>query len=106
MSNKKLKVLLFVEQCNPEWASVPLEGYNYFRGINNLVDATLVTHIRNKPALEKYPEYKNIFYLEEGKLTKQYYKVVEKLMTKRRVNLPFYNALNHQIYEEFNQQVY
>jgi starch synthase len=78
MSNKKLKVLLIVEQCNPDWASVPLEGYNYFRGINNLVDATLVTHIRNKPALEKHPEYENIFYIEEGKLSKQYYKMVEK----------------------------
>jgi hypothetical protein len=64
MSNKKLKVLLIVEQCNLEWASVPLVGYNFFQKINNLVDATLVTHIRNKPALEKYPEYENIFYLE------------------------------------------
>ena len=82
MSNKKLKVLLIVEQCNPEWASVPLEGYNYFRGINNLVDATLVTHIRNKPALEKHPEYESIFYIEERKLSQQYYKVVEKMTTK------------------------
>jgi glycosyltransferase involved in cell wall biosynthesis len=106
MSNKKLKVLLIVEQCNPEWASVPLEGYNYFRGINNLVDATLVTHIRNKPALEKHPEYENIFYLEEGKLSKQYYKMVEKFTTKGRVNWPLYNALSYPIYEVFNQQVY
>jgi glycosyltransferase involved in cell wall biosynthesis len=106
MSNKKLKVLLIVEQCNPEWASVPLEGYNYFRGINNLVDATLVTHIRNKPALEKHPEYEEIFYLEERNLSKQYYKIVEKFTAKGRVNWPLYNALNYPIYEEFNQQVY
>jgi glycosyltransferase involved in cell wall biosynthesis len=106
MSNKKLKVLLIVEQCNPEWASVPLEGYNYFRGINNLVDATLVTHIRNKPALEKHPEYENIFYIEEGKLTKQYYKMVENFTAKGRINWPLYNALSYPIYEEFNQQVY
>ena len=106
MSNKKLKVLLIVEQCNPEWASVPLEGYNYFRGINNLVDATLVTHIRNKPALEKHPEYENIFYIEERKLSQQYYKLVERFTAKGRVNWPLYNALSYPIYEEFNQQVY
>jgi len=106
MSKKKLKVLLIVEQCNPEWASVPLEGYNYFRGINNLVDATLVTHIRNKPALEKHPEYEKIFYIEERKLSKQYYKMVEKFTAKGRVNWPLYNALSYPTYEEFNQQVY
>jgi glycosyltransferase involved in cell wall biosynthesis len=106
MSNKKLKVLLIVEQCNPDWASVPLEGYNYFRGINNLVEATLVTHIRNKPALEKHPEYEKILYIEERSLSKQYYKMVEKITAKGRVNWPLYNALSYPIYEEFNQQVY
>ncbi|MEG4518029.1 MULTISPECIES: glycosyltransferase family 4 protein [unclassified Microcoleus] len=106
MSNKKLKVLLIVEQCNPEWASVPLEGYNYFRGIHNLVEATLVTHIRNKPALEKHPEYEKIFYIEERKLTQKYYNLVEKFTANGRVNWPLYNALSYPIYEEFNQQVY
>ncbi len=106
MSNKKLKVLLIVEQCNPEWASVPLVGYNFFQKINNLVDATLVTHIRNKPALEKHPEYEKVFYLEESNLTKQYYKIVEKITANGRINWPLYNALSYPIYEEFNRQVY
>ncbi|MDQ2099517.1 MAG: glycosyltransferase family 4 protein [Tychonema bourrellyi B0820] len=106
MNHKKLKVLLIIEQCNPEWASVPLVGYNFFQKINNLVDATLVTHIRNKPALEKHPEYEKIFYLEECNLNKQYYKIVAKLTANGRVNWPLHNALSYPIYAEFNQQVY
>ena len=106
MSNKKLKVLLIVDQCNPEWASVPLVGYNFFQKINNLVDATLVTHIRNKPALEKHPESEKIFYMEEGNFNKQYFKIVTKITANGRVNWPLYNALSYPIYAEFNQQVY
>ncbi|MEG4014122.1 MULTISPECIES: glycosyltransferase family 4 protein [unclassified Microcoleus] len=106
MSDQKLKILLIVEQCNPEWASVPLVGYNFFKNINNLADVTLITHIRNKSALEEYPEYENIVYLEEGKLTKQYYKIVAKITANGRVNWPLYNTLSYPIYEEFNQQVY
>jgi hypothetical protein len=48
MTHKKLKVLLIVEQCNPEWASVPLVGYNFVQPISKLVDATVVTHIITK----------------------------------------------------------
>ncbi|XZN97172.1 MAG: glycosyltransferase family 4 protein [Microcoleus sp.] len=106
MNNQKLKVLLIVEQCNPEWASVPLVGYNFFHKINKLVDATLVTHIRNKTALDKHPEYEKVFYLEESNLNKQYYKIVAKVTANGRVNWPLYNALSYPIYEEFNRQVY
>ncbi len=106
MNKQKLKVLLIVEQCNPEWASVPLVGYNFFQKINKLVDATLVTHIRNKTALEKHPEYEKVFYLEESNLNKQYYKIVAKVTANGRVNWPLYNALSYPIYEEFNRQVY
>ena len=106
MNNKKLKVLLIVEQCNPEWASVPLVGYNFFQKINNLVNVTLVTHIRNKPGIEKHPEYEKVFYLEESNLSKQYYKIVAKITANGRMNWPLYNALSYPIYEEFNRQVY
>ncbi|MBW3587613.1 MAG: glycosyltransferase family 1 protein, partial [Cyanobacteria bacterium 0813] len=101
MSNKKLKVLLILEQCNADWAFLPLVGYNFFQKINNLVDATLVTHIRNKPALEKHPEYKKIFYVEEGNLSKEYYKIVAKITANGRVNWRLYYALGCPVYVVF-----
>ncbi|MEG4985110.1 hypothetical protein QUB08_04920 [Microcoleus sp. BR0-C5] len=78
-------------------------GYYFFQQINNLVDATLVTHIRNKPAIEKHSEYGKILYMEEGNLSKQYYKIVANITANGRVNWPLHNALSYPIYEEFNQ---
>ena len=63
MNRKKLKLLLIIEQCNPEMASVPLVAYKFFQAINKLVDATLVTHERNKKPLDKLNQYNNIFYI-------------------------------------------
>ena len=107
MNKKKLKVLLIIEQCNPEMASVPLEGYKYFQAINKLVDATLVTHDRNKTPLEKLNQYNNIFYMEESELTKKYFPlIVERLTLQNRTNWPLANALSYPIYAEFDRQVY
>lgn len=106
MSNKRLKALLIIEQCNPDWPSVPLVGYNFFKEISRLVDATLVTHERNREALEKRPDHQDIVYMSEGELNKKYYGVVESLTTKGRINWPLYHALSYPIYAEFNQNVY
>jgi glycosyltransferase involved in cell wall biosynthesis len=46
-------VLLIAESCNPEMISVPLVGYCQAREIAKLVDAHVVTHPRNRPALER-----------------------------------------------------
>ena len=53
MTSKKLKVLLIVEQCAPEGFSVPLEGYNYYKAIDEIADVTLVTHGRNEQNIQK-----------------------------------------------------
>lgn len=106
MIQKKLKILLIIEQCNPEMASVPLEGYKYFQAINKLVDATLVTHIRNKEALEKLNEYNKVFYINESQLTKKYYPLMASLTLKGRNNWPLANTLGYPIYAEFNHKVY
>ena len=46
-----MRVLLLAEACNPEWVSVPLEGWSHSRAIASLVDTHLVTQIRNRDAI-------------------------------------------------------
>jgi len=106
MNEQKLRVLLVISECNPNWTSVPLEGYKYFEEINKLVEVTLITHERNKANLEKL-EYPNIVYIHENDFTKKYHSFVEKITTLGgRTNWPLYTALYHLVHIDFNQKVY
>ncbi|OKH26092.1 glycosyl transferase family 1 [Hydrococcus rivularis NIES-593] len=107
MSNNPLRVLLIIEQCNPERPSVPLVGYNFYKEIAKLFDVTLVTHERNKIALQKRLSHEKVIYISESNCSKRYYQLVARLTTfQGRKNWPLYNALCYPIYEEFNRQVY
>ena len=107
MNNQKLKVLLIVEQCNPEAASVPLVGYKFFQAISKVADVTLVTHERNKTPLSKLKEHPKITYIAESELTKKYFtQVVYRLTMKGKNNWPLANVLGYPVYAEFNHKVY
>ena len=103
---KRLKILLIIEQRNADMASLPLEQYKYFQAINKLVDATLVTHKRNKKPLEKLNQYNNIFYRKESELTKKYFPLIARLTLRNRNNWSLANALGYPIYAEFDRKVY
>jgi glycosyltransferase involved in cell wall biosynthesis len=105
-TNLTLNVLLIMEQCNPEWASVPLVGYNFYQGIRKRVNITLVTHERNKEALEKVRDGHGIDYINESDSLKKYYGFVNRLTSRGGVNWPLQHALSYPIYGGFNRQVY
>jgi glycosyltransferase involved in cell wall biosynthesis len=45
---RRIRVLVLAEQANPAWQSVPLVGWSHYESIATMVDAHLVTHIRNR----------------------------------------------------------
>lgn len=50
---QQLRVLLLAEHCNPDWPSLPVVGYKAAKAIADVADVTLVTHIRNKAAINR-----------------------------------------------------
>lgn len=109
MERQSLRVLLVMEQCNPEWASVPLVAYNFFREIDKLADVTLVTHDRNREAMQR-KGHTNVVYMTEGALTRAYYKLVGPIALKvwplfHTLTYPIYAEFNHQVFEQFSGEV-
>ena len=103
-SNKK--ILLIIESCNPEWSSVPLVGYHFFKTISSLGDVTLVTHARNEIALEQEHPNNKIEYIRPGRIEHYYYKIIERLTTfQGRVIWPLYHVLSYPLYYFFNRCV-
>jgi len=105
MKNEKMKILMVVEQCNPEWASVPLLSYNFYHETRKRAQVTLVTHERNQSALEKVRDNHPIDYIRESSLLKRYYSLIRLVTERGAVNWPLQHALSYPIYAEFNHRV-
>ncbi|MBD0390095.1 MAG: glycosyltransferase family 4 protein, partial [Nostoc sp. C3-bin3] len=97
-----------VESCNPDWAAVHSVGYGFYSGIKNFVDVTLITHERNKEALQRaFPDENNIVYVSDSDLTKRYLKFVDAVTKFGELTIwPLYNALVYPAYEEFNNTAF
>ena len=52
-SGDRPRVLLLAENCNPEWPSLPVVGYNYARALARVAEVTVATHVRNRENIEK-----------------------------------------------------
>lgn len=101
-----MKALLVIESCNPEFSSVPLVGYQFYEQISKFCDVTLVTHCRNREALEKVRGSREVIYITPGAFESFYYRVIVKLSTFRgQVIWPLRHALQFPIYHFFDKAV-
>lgn len=51
--SQRRRILLVAHHCNPEWGSEPLIGWRWAHHLSRQAEVTLVTHVRNRPALER-----------------------------------------------------
>ena len=48
-----MRVLILADSCNPAWPSLPVVGFKLCCALGDLVEATVVTQVRNRPEIEK-----------------------------------------------------
>ncbi len=48
-----MRVLLLANDCNPDWPSLPIVGYNACRGIAEYVEVVVATHVRNQASIDR-----------------------------------------------------
>lgn len=107
MLREKLKVLFIVEQCNPEWSSVPLEGFRYYTAISRLAEVTLVTHECNRAALNRAGANGETVIIRESRAGQIYGKLAGQMSEFRgRINWPMRHALTYPAYAEFDWRVF
>jgi glycosyltransferase involved in cell wall biosynthesis len=103
---RAVRVLFVAYQCNPEWPSEPLIAYRTFAAVRERVDATLVTHRRNQPALDRAGLAREVVYIDDSEAIKRYYALIERAVTRSGVNWPLLHALSYPVYARFNRHAF
>lgn len=108
-----MKVLILAEQCNPEWPSLPIVGYKAAISIANLIDCTIVTHIRNKENIKKInPKNVEIIYIDNEYIAKPIYRLSKLIRgseggwtTAMAFNYPSYLAFEWEAWKKLKPRI-
>lgn len=100
-----IRVLMLAEDCNPDWPSLPVVGYNFAREISKYAEVTLVTQIRNQPNLDRDGcGNAEIVYIDTQEFAVPLYKLISLLRGGQQdVGWTFNTGLNyfHSLYYEW-----
>src|SRR5262249_47067294 len=101
----RLRLLLIAEACNPMWTSVPLVGYNLARALADRpeLDVTLVSQVRNRPALEADPISKaaRLHFVDNEWLARPLYSLARFLRGGTAMAWPSYMVFEHEVFRQF-----
>lgn len=101
-----MKVLLVVEQCDPDGMSVPLLGYEFAEQVSRFADVTLVTRAKYEKNLIGRCSAQNMVFIADSYLAERYGAFLSRYTLKRSINWPLLHALKYPLYAEFNRSVY
>ncbi len=106
-----MKVLLYADQCTPDFFSEPLVGYNMCKAIADEVDeAIVVTQVRNRKAIEEKGLGKaKVIYLDTERVAKPFYKLSEFLKANASLatllRLPEHYYFEYLIWKKFKSEI-
>jgi len=100
--------LLIAEACNPEWVSIPLEGWSHARAIQALTGGYLVTQIRNRDAILRagLVEGKDFTAIDSEAVAARVYKIASLLRGGKGKGWTTNTALNSLAYPYFERLVW
>lgn len=112
---QRRRVLVLAEVCNPEWPSLPIVGYKYAKALTRYADVTLVTHVRNRPAMEAAGDMPaSVHYIDTEWLAAPVHRLAHLLRGGDQVawsvaaimGYPSYLAFEFQAWRRFREQVW
>ena len=95
-----------MEQCNPEWPSVPRVAWNLYRHLAREAEVTLVTHERNREAIHNQPSHGEVHFIEESSWLKAYYRRMDGLSRIGGMNWPLRHAISYPVFADFDKRSY
>ena len=112
---RRLRVLLLAEACNPRFPSVPLQAYYRYGALRRLVDVTLVTQIRNRTGLDaQCRENGDIVYINSETVAAPLHKLGRvvtfghpaALGTRSAISWPAYLYFEHLVWRKFRNALF
>lgn len=110
-----MRVLILAESANPEWQSLPLEGWSYSTALAQFVDIHLVTRPRNRAAFLRAGrvEGRDFSIADTARIDQLTDRVAfflrghenKGLTTQVACSLPAYIAFEHLVWQQFGQAI-
>lgn len=102
-----LSVLILADDCNPEWASLPIVAHNTIRELQRSgnVNITVATHVRNRENIEVRGELKNVVYIDTEAFAGPVHKISKFFRGGDQVGWTTGVAFNYPMYLAFEAKV-
>lgn len=108
------RTLVLADDCNPNWPSLPVVGFNTVRALAEHADVTLATHVRNREALEaaQLPGV-DVHYIDNEYVASPLFRLGKWIRggtdvgwtTNIALNYPTYLAFEWEVWRKFERQL-